>query len=500
VQQEVPSGSEPGAPAPESLQRRVIRGSLVTAGGYAVQQALRLGSNLILTHLLAPELFGLMSLVWIVLEGLHMFSDFGLRPAIISSPRGLDRDFLNTAWTIGVVRGVLLWIGACVAAPIMAAAYQDRYPELSYLLPIVALGAVIEGFHSTNRLTLLKQMSPTKVLAADIGCQLVSITTMVVWAGILWSQGRPNIWPLVSGPLVHYAAMLFVSHLLLPGGRNWFRWDKAHARELLTYGRWVFVSTLFTFLARQTDRLILAKLIEEALFGVYGIAFMAVNILAEGMMTLVEWVAFPAYAKKLAAGEDVHEAFRKFGTTIQIAGGAGAAVLIAGGPDLVEFLYDDRYLDAGWMLRILGVAAWFMVLEASCASLIKALAINQWMAAGHATKFVVILVAVPLGFHLYDVPGALLGLVAADVCRYAFVAWGIERRGYAVILRDLRATVFVAVTAGMGCLAQAELTAALPAQSTLWSLAKFALVAAVTAAPWAAWALVTWRRARAEAG
>ncbi|GAB1360936.1 hypothetical protein MASR1M32_01720 [Rhodobacter sp.] len=87
------------------LMARALRGSALTAGSYAVTQALRLASNLILTRLLFPEAFGLMALVSVVLVGLQMFSDTGIGPAISRSPRGDEPAFLDTAWTVNVARG-----------------------------------------------------------------------------------------------------------------------------------------------------------------------------------------------------------------------------------------------------------------------------------------------------------------------------------------------------------------------------------------------------------
>ena len=88
-----------------SLFARVMRGSVLTAGSYAIAQGLRLVSNLILTRLLFPEAFGLMALVSVFLVGLAMFSDVGIGPAISQSKRGDDVGFLNTAWSIQVLRG-----------------------------------------------------------------------------------------------------------------------------------------------------------------------------------------------------------------------------------------------------------------------------------------------------------------------------------------------------------------------------------------------------------
>ena len=75
-----------------------------------------LGNHLILTRLLFPELFGLMALVNTFIQGLILFSDIGIKPSIIRSPRGDDPTFFNTAWTLQVIRGFGLWIGCCLIA------------------------------------------------------------------------------------------------------------------------------------------------------------------------------------------------------------------------------------------------------------------------------------------------------------------------------------------------------------------------------------------------
>ena len=99
-----------------SLTARALRSALFTLGGFGSAQLIRLASNLILTRLLFPEAFGMMALTMVFLQGLQMFSDVGVAPAIQQSKRGDDADFLDTAWTIQVVRGLCLWLAACALA------------------------------------------------------------------------------------------------------------------------------------------------------------------------------------------------------------------------------------------------------------------------------------------------------------------------------------------------------------------------------------------------
>ncbi|MDY7023361.1 MAG: oligosaccharide flippase family protein, partial [Cyanobacteriota bacterium] len=83
-----------------SVKNQAVKSTIWTVVGYGGSQVLRLGSNLILTRLLIPELFGLMALVHTFIIGVALFSDIGIRPSIIRSNRWNDPLFLNTAWTL----------------------------------------------------------------------------------------------------------------------------------------------------------------------------------------------------------------------------------------------------------------------------------------------------------------------------------------------------------------------------------------------------------------
>ena len=90
----------------QSIKAKSVRSSGLTFLSIGGSNGLRLVSNLILTRLLFPEAFGLMALVQVFIAGLNMFSDAGIRTAIIRHTRGDDPDFLNTAWTIQIIRGM----------------------------------------------------------------------------------------------------------------------------------------------------------------------------------------------------------------------------------------------------------------------------------------------------------------------------------------------------------------------------------------------------------
>ena len=105
---------------------------------------IRFARSLILTRLLFPEAFGLMTLVGAVMYGLAMVSDAGIAAAIVRDKRGDDSDFLDAVWTLQVCRGLLLWGGACALAYPLASTVAGFRSRMTPLPSIVTnrLGAV----------------------------------------------------------------------------------------------------------------------------------------------------------------------------------------------------------------------------------------------------------------------------------------------------------------------------------------------------------------------
>src|SRR5690242_15269315 len=145
--------SVPGSTKVPSLRQRVIRAGFWSLSGYGLTQVIRFGSSLIMTRLLAPEMFGVMAIATVVMVILTMLSDIGLRQTIVQSRRGDDAVFLDTVWVIQIVRGFGLWTLALLvsialyvanrAGIVSGSAYSS--PLLPIVITVNSLSAVIAG-------------------------------------------------------------------------------------------------------------------------------------------------------------------------------------------------------------------------------------------------------------------------------------------------------------------------------------------------------------------
>ncbi|WP_282063782.1 oligosaccharide flippase family protein [Roseobacter litoralis] len=334
----------------KGVRGRALRGTLSSVLLASGSHVVRFASNLVLTRLLFPEAFGLMALVQVIVMGLEMLSTFGLRIAVMQNARGDEPDFLNTAWTLQVIRGILLWLLVCSLSPSFANFYDQ--PILAQILPVASFTLVIRGFFPTKILSVQRKLQLGRYSMLTLVSQVINVvilSLLAYWLG--------TVWALVIGGLISPAIALVLFSLYLPGIRNRFRLEGAAMRDMLHLGKYLFISTIATYVITQSDRAVLGLFIPIDLLGIYGIAFALATLPAMLATTVAKSVVFPLYRMRHPADDPRNQA-KIFRTRRMVA--SAATALSCGmaycGPWIMDLLYDDRYSLAGPIAVLLCVA------------------------------------------------------------------------------------------------------------------------------------------------
>jgi len=420
-----------------SLRKSLITGSAWTLASVAAAQGIRLGKSLVLSRLLFPEAYGVMSIVWSVLYILDMLSDVGLSSAIVRSARGDETGFLNTAWTMKVIRGsVLCTIAIALAYPISL--FYNK-PELAFLIPIAGLTTFIEGFVSTNIYSCQRRMAYARITILDLTSEIVGTCATIVWAVL-----SPSVLALLGGAVLVQISRLICSHLALPGIRNKFFWDGSAFRELTNYGKWVLFSSAIYLAYSQGDRILLGKFLTASLLGVYSIAVMLSEAVFGVINRLNDSVLFSALSK--IAINEPHRLSQvlykaRLGTDAIMILPIGVLMVI--GNHLVNFLYDPRYAAAGWMLQILCVRLMMVSMLVGGTSCLFALGHSRYSLIQNVCRAVWIFCMVPLGWTNYGMVGVLWAVALSEVPVF-FVIWsGLYKYKIFSLRHELRSLLFV---------------------------------------------------------
>ncbi|MCG7494062.1 oligosaccharide flippase family protein [Thalassobius sp. Cn5-15] len=418
-----------------SLMSRALRSSVINAGGFAAFQFLRLLSNLVLTRLLFPEAFGLMALVTVVMIGLSMFSDMGTSPAIMQSKRGDEPDFLNTAWTLQILRGFGLWLAACVLAYPIGQFYGE--PLLTQILPFAALSLLIGGFNPTKLETANRHLRAGRVTLIELAVQACTLLIAITAAWALQS-----VWALVISGIAGAVINLILLHLWLPGPGNRLRWDQSATAELVHFGKWIFLSTICGFLVAQGDKLLIGKYLSLDQFGVYNIGYFLASfpLMLGGMVT--HKVLIPIYRQSPPdQSRENFLALRRMRLTATAFLVATLLMMAALGPWLVGLLYDDRYAGAKGIVTLLAAMQipQVIVLTYDRAALANGDSRRFFVLA--LARAVLLLGALALGLQYYGLIGGLIGIGLSGLLAYPVVVWLARHQGAWDPLHDLAFTL-----------------------------------------------------------
>ncbi|WP_277981110.1 oligosaccharide flippase family protein [Sphingomonas phyllosphaerae] len=416
------------------LSRSILTRLGWSTAGYGVVQALRLVNNVVLARLLAPELFGIMIIVNTVRTGIELASDIGIGQNIISNPRAEQPDFYDTAWTLQLVRGLAL--GMVCAALAWPVAWFYRKPELAGIFAVASLFFVFAGFESTGRFIAQKHLRLAALTAFEVG--YTAISTL---AHILFALATPTIWALVFGGITSSAAVMVASYLLIPGMRHRFLIDRGAMREILSFGRWVALSSIVYFLAMNFDRLYMARAVSLAVLGTYGIARSLADILNLLVARFGNMIVFPMVAASFDTTAELRARLARHRPLLLLGAAAAVAGFIAISDLLTALLYDQRYQAAGQMLPALSFGVWFAILSTINESVLLGIGKPVYGASANIGKFAWLLVGLPLAVNFYGISGAVLVIASAELVRYVPLWVAQRREGLSFARQDLAMTL-----------------------------------------------------------
>ena len=434
---------------PKSFRRRVFLAGGWTLAGHFFRHGIRFGGNLLMTRLLVPEMFGAMAIASMFMAGLAMFSDLGLRINVVQSKRGEDPLFLNTVWVVQIARGGILWLGALAIAGLLAVANQLGLPSqesvyatpgLPWVIATVAFGAVLNGFESTKLFEASRKLALGRFTLLEIVAQVVGLCCMVAW--VMFDR---SIWALVAGSLANDLTRVVLSHAILPGTPNRWAWDSTAFKEILGFGKWIFGMSVLGFLVVQGDVIILGGLLSARDMSICVIAFQLYDALENMLQRVVTNVTLPSLSQvaRERPGQ-LRATYYKFHAVIAAGVYGLAGLMMMASPALISFLYDRRYEDAGWMLAIIATA--FLAAPTRIADQAFLATGSPRLLTGFTlVRLVTMYAAMPIGFHIDGIRGALLGFVLCHLARWPLAIYYMRRYNLLDVRRELMVTPMVFV-------------------------------------------------------
>ena len=405
-----------------AIQRRsLVKNAIWVIGGFGVSQILRLVSGVILARLLAPEVFGIMVIVYSIRTGIDLLSDIGVGQSVVAN-RDADRpEFYNTAWSLRFLRGFVLFALCAVVAAPLAKFYQA--PVLGSVVPVVGAYFAIIGMGSLAPMFLQKRLRSATLSMFELSVEFITSAFQIIFA---WFN--PTIWVFVLGGMINVMARAIGSYIVVPDIRHRFSISGSVARQIFSFGFWIFLSSLIYFLSANFDRLYLGRVIPFGILGIYGIARSLAEIANTLASRLNFIIIFPFIASQAETSRrELRFRIRSSRAMFLLIAAVSLAAIALVSDLLINILYDRRYHEAGGMLSALTIGVWFSIVCTINESTLLGLGKPHYAAIANGLKLVWLVAGIATAVPTFGIVGVVIVVLLSDAWRYIPIFIGQRR-------------------------------------------------------------------------
>ena len=407
----------------DNLKIKTARGSMYTGAVIVGLRPLSLVIDVLLLRLLNPEDFGLIALAMILFNTANLFTDFGMRQAIVQSHEDLKK-VTHYAFVM-VMAGSILINALIVALADPLAQLVGGTGELVPIITWLSLIITIDGLW----------VVPDGLLRRDLRFKQLAISQFTTeFAGgvltVIMAFMGYGVWSFVVGQL---GGKLMKTAVLYLYCRPWSwlrprRWERPIVEGLVRYGAPTTGASLLKYFASQWDTWYVGRTLGLRQVGYYSKAFDITTRLSDMLASaLFGQVLFPSYARMQDEPERLRRAYLKSTSLVFLFIVPMALGLLVIAPLLVPVL-----LGAKWVPMI---PAWQVFCLYGMTRPISTNASPLFLAVGKprinmVAAIILIVIMVPSVVILsgrYGIVGAAVGVWTAHIVAMFYNVYQVER-------------------------------------------------------------------------
>ena len=346
------------------LKNQVVSGMLWKFGEHAGVQIFSFIVSIILARMLAPEAFGLISLVTVFITLADVFVNSGFGNALIQKAGADELDF-SSVFYFSIVTSILFYVIIYLCAPAIANFFGNE--TLTAVIRIMAIRLLPAGISTVQSAYVRKHMLFRKLFFVTLAGTISSAAIAIFLA-----FNGYGVWVLV----VHYVGSSIINLLLLWFIVRWrpklmFSWQRM--KGLFDYGWKLLVGSLVSAVYNELCSLVIGKMYSAADLAYYTKGRNFPNIIVNNVESSIAAVLFPAITKKQDDLEQVRKMTRRSIRTsayITIPAMAGLAVVAR---PLVLLLLTETWIEAVPYLQIACFSCALMPMQSANLQAIKAI-------------------------------------------------------------------------------------------------------------------------------
>lgn len=337
------------------LRSAVLRGTAWALLVVVTMQVSRFVVAIVLARLLTPHEYGIAAMALVLTTLVFIFSDLSLGAAVVQRKLITEADRSTVFWTSLAIGSLFTVAGIAAAGPI-AAFYGE--PQVRPLFIALSLSFVLTSLQVTQASLLQREMR----FRALTGRRMAAVVLGGV-VGIVIAALGYGAWALV-GQQIAVSVVSTVLLWVLSPWRPSLTFSIASLRSLGGFSLNVFGARLVSYFNRNTDSLLIGRVLGSSTLGLYSVAYTIVVMPLYRLVNPIQDVLFPAYSRL----QDERERLADVWLRINRVAAATLVPLMVGlivvAPDFIVVVLGERWRDATPVLQVLAVVGLLQALAA----------------------------------------------------------------------------------------------------------------------------------------
>ncbi|MGB3653470.1 MAG: lipopolysaccharide biosynthesis protein [Rivularia sp. (in: cyanobacteria)] len=332
----------------DDLKGRSVRGGAVTLAAQASKFVLQMGSTVVLARLLAPEDYGLIGMVTVVIGFAGLFKDLGLSTATIQKSEINHKQVSSLFW-INFAISCATGLAVAALAPVVAWFYKE--PRLTWITLALASSFIFGGLTVQHQALLKRQMSFTSLAKIEIFSILAGVVTAIIsaWYGL-------GYWALVLMQIatsITNARAVWITCSWRPGAPLL----GSGIRSMLAFGGNVTGFNIVNYFSRNLDNVLIGQYWGPQELGLYAKAYQLVLLPIQQINGPITSVALPALSSLQTQPQKYIRYYYKAILSISTIGMPMTGFLLACADKVILTLLGQQWLSAVPIFQLLMPAA-----------------------------------------------------------------------------------------------------------------------------------------------
>lgn len=384
---------------------------------------------LVLARLLTPADFGLVAIAMTLIFIVEAVLELPINQALVRQPT-ITRSQLDTAFTLGLLRGLLLAIFLVAVSYPFAIIYDDR--RLTGLILALGWAPILRGLLSPKLAEYARQIDFRRDFFIDLTGKLVSLAIAIA---VAW-QTR-SYWALVLGTVTTPLVMAITSYVLAPYKPRLTLHDWP---IFSSFTGWSTITQLLAALSWQSDRLILGHFASRQQLGVFALANDLAYIPELALIKPIVRPLMAAFAHANTAAERLRHAYQRASLMLLTVGAPVMLGLCLLADPIVRLMLGGKWLAAIPILQFLPLSLIPPLLAAPFWSLAMAVGRPQLVMRQTLIDLILRGSALMIGAVLAGVEGVIAGRIIAAGLSMIATAWYVRSITGASMIHQFAAT------------------------------------------------------------